>query len=176
MNYLLNIDQIINTTVPHLRTNWLTKFFFLFTNFGSTKIVVALVLLTSLYLFIRKHQYDLLTLWITVVGSEGTTWMLKKITDRPRPLDALYLEDSASFPSGHATAAVAFYGFICYLLVKNMTKTWQKYLTITLTAIFALALGFSRLYLGVHYLSDVVAGYLIGGIGLWVVINYKRKT
>lgn len=175
MDYILSIDKTLNILIPQLSTPEIQKFFFWFTNFGSTKVVIALVLLLSLYLISKKRKSDLLALWVAIAGSEGTTWLLKIIINRPRPTGASYLEHSASFPSGHATAAVAFYGLVCYLIVKNLTKNWQKGIAIILTIVFALTLGFSRLYLGVHYLSDVIAGYIIGGIGLGVAIYLHRK-
>jgi len=96
--------------------------------------------------------------------------MLGKIAfHRPRPKLAIYIEHSFSFPSGHATIAVAFYGFLTYILIRNF-KQWKTKVNIFFIGItLILLLGFSRLYLGVHYVSDVWGGYLIGT--LWLIIS-----
>ena len=86
----------------------------------------------------------------------------------------MYLEKSFSFPSGHATIAVAFYGFIIYFLIKNV-KSWNRKINIFFTGfILIILIGFSRLYLGVHFVSDVWAGYLIGAIWLIIGIGFTE--
>ena len=76
---------------------------------------------------------------------------------------------SFSFPSGHATAAVAFYGVVFYLLIRNAKRLKSKFALLTTGFVFILIIGFSRMYLGEHYLSDVVGGYLLGF--LWLLFS-----
>ncbi|WP_267927506.1 LssY C-terminal domain-containing protein [Desulfolithobacter dissulfuricans] len=88
---------------------------------------------------------------------------------RPRPDEAVLLESSYFFPSGHATMAVAFYGFLGYLLIRS-AKQWKIRVNLFfLTCIPILLIGLSRIVLGVHYLSDVWSGYLVGT--LWLIIG-----
>jgi len=88
---------------------------------------------------------------------------------RPRPLNAFYIEDSFSFPSGHAAVAVAFYGFCAYILFR-LCEQWKWKANAMMIGVSMIAfIGFSRLYLGVHYLSDVWGGYLIGA--LWLLFG-----
>jgi undecaprenyl-diphosphatase len=117
-------------------------------------------------------------LLLTIITSEASTFLLKIIANRPRPTIAVYLEDSPSFPSGHATIAVAFYGFLTYLLLRRAKSKKQRAAIVSFAALMIATIGFSRLYLGVHYLSDVVAGYFIGAIclAIWVSLANKLKN
>jgi len=87
----------------------------------------------------------------------------------PEGLVPVYVETSYSFPSGHATIAVAFYGFLIYVVWRN-TKSWTYKINLLFAGLVIIAaIGFSRLYLGVHFLSDVLSGYLLGL--LWLIIS-----
>jgi undecaprenyl-diphosphatase len=98
----------------------------------------------------------------------------KIILHRSRPDTALYIENTFSFPSGHATIAMSFYGFLTYLLIRNFSK-WKRKTNIFFSGFAIIILiGFSRLYLGVHYLSDVLGGYLSGAIWLIIAISLSE--
>ena len=99
--------------------------------------------------------------------------MLKNLISRARPDLLAYPATGFAFPSGHATRAVAFYGFLLFILWPRLTSMWKK-IALIITALIILGIGFSRLYLGVHYLSDVVAGYLIGAFFVWLGIKISR--
>ncbi|MFT7053819.1 MAG: hypothetical protein ACJAU1_001376, partial [Psychromonas sp.] len=102
------------------------------------------------------------------------TYLGKLAFHRPRPELAVYMEASFSFPSGHATIAVAFYGFFGYLLIR-FTQSWsQKVNILFATIIIIIAIGFSRIYLGVHYISDVWSGYLVGTMWLIIAITFSE--
>jgi len=92
---------------------------------------------------------------------------------------AAFLEKTFSFPSGHSTIAVSFYGFITYVLWRNAKTRLYKIIILTTGIILMAAIGFSRLYLGVHFLSDVIAGYLLGifwvTIGIGVLQFLKKR-
>jgi len=110
-----------------------------------------------------------LPLLLTIAGAEIFTAISKIVFHRPRPELAIYLEHSFSFPSGHATIAVAFYGFLIYMLTRHFAK-WKTRVNVFFAGlIIILLIGFSRLYLGVHYVSDVWGGYLVGA--LWLIIG-----
>jgi len=107
-----------------------------------------------------------------VAGSETFSFLGKLAFHRPRPELAMYIEHSFSFPSGHATIAVAFYGFAGYLLMR-FAPGWKRKVNILFATIFIImAIGFSRIYLGVHYISDVWSGYLVGAIWLIIAISF----
>jgi membrane-associated phospholipid phosphatase len=93
---------------------------------------------------------------------------LKQVINRARP-DAEHLVSVAtlSYPSGHAMSAIAFYGFLIYLFYNFKLNVWVKTLTILILGLLILAIGISRIYLGVHYPSDIAGGYIAGFI--WVI-------
>lgn len=112
-------------------------------------------------------------MWVSVLGSELLAFLAKFIIQRPRPADLIpvYIEKSYSFPSAHATIAVAFYGFLTIFLWKN-SRNWKSkinYFFWGITIIFLI--GLSRVYLGVHYFGDVMGGYLLGL--LWLIIAFS---
>lgn len=150
-------------------TEILNKVFLSITMLGEAEFVIILALIISLLLWHWRKKLQIITMWVVIIGSEAVTYTIKVLVNRPRPENALVLEQSASFPSGHATIAVAFYGFLTYLLLREIKK--YRTLALAIGIIIILALGYSRLYLRVHYLSDVLVGYLIGAI--WLAIGIK---
>ena len=96
--------------------------------------------------------------------------LLKQLFQRKRPLSPLLkAARGLSFPSGHAIMAVTFYGLLIYIVQHNIDINWLKYLVIFLLVVLVLLIGFSRIYLRVHYASDVLGGFIIGL--LWLMIS-----
>jgi membrane-associated phospholipid phosphatase len=132
-----------------------------------SQIHAALAILTTLALVIlllaRRWLWALLLLLATGVA-ELFMAVLKLLVARPRPPleDARIVEAGFSFPSGHATAAATFYGTLAYLLIRCMSPDWLKALIGVTAALIVLAVGVSRIYLGVHYPTDVIGGWIIG--------------
>ena len=123
----------------------------------------------AVVLWLWNHRHDAAALMVTLAGSQVFTQLGKLAFHRPRPKLPVFAEHSFSFPSGHATVAMAFYGFLAYILVHQAAK-WQTKVNYFFAAtVTVLLIGVSRLYLGVHYLSDVWSGYLVGA--LWLVIG-----
>lgn len=142
---------------------------------GDSVVIIGATMLSGLFLYVfKKRKAAALGLIAAVVGAGGTNVIMKMIVGRARPsgLIPAVVETSSSFPSTHATLAVAFYGFIAYLFCKRYPK--YTALITTLATLLMLAIGFSRLYLGVHFPSDVLAGYVLGG--LWLFIGVKIVT
>ncbi len=103
--------------------------------------------------------------------------LLKNILQRPRPIEYRIIEDTGySFPSGHSMISMAFYGFIIYLIYKNIKNKYLKWTLIIVLGILITAIGISRIYLGVHYTSDVVAGFLIAIAYLIIFTNAIKET
>lgn len=147
----------------------LMKFFSWITLLGKWQIVVSSALVFSLILWLWHKRIYILLLWLTLIGSELFVMLGKLALHRARPEVALYVENSFSFPSGHATVAVAFYGFVSYVLFRQI-KDWKYKANILFVCLLVIStIGLSRLYLGEHFLSDVWAGYLLGT--LWLLIG-----
>ena len=103
--------------------------------------------------------------------------LLKNILQRPRPIEYRIIEDTGySFPSGHSMISMAFYGFIIYLIYKNIKNKYLKWTLIIVLGILITAKGISRIYLGVHYTSDVVDGFLIAIAYLIIFTNAIKET
>lgn len=134
-------------------------------------VLAATLLLTVILWWQHRHTY-VATLWITLLGSEGMTTLGKLLFHRPRPSGFLPVlaEDSYSFPSGHATSAVVLFGFLAYLIMREH-RSWNVRVSALFAALMAiLFVDVSRLYLGVHYLSDVLAGNILAfGILLFAI-------
>lgn len=147
----------------------LVKIFTWITVLGKWQIVMSSAIALSFILWLWKQKVYLFPLWVTIAGSGLLNFLGKLAFHRQRPDVALYIEDTFSFPSGHATIAVAFYGFIVYILFRQIRKWKYKINALFFGIILILAIGLSRLYLGVHFLSDVWGGYLLGA--LWLLIG-----
>lgn len=171
---LMAADQRIANLLMIFRNAQLTRFFLYITLLGKWQVVLIFVIAALGILWWRRKSVYIAPLLFTIAGSETFVWLLKNIFQRARPTTAVYPEHSFSFPSGHAAIALAFYGFLTYILVRQ-TKHWAARVTLFLAGIIIILLiGFSRLYLGVHYLSDVWGGYLIGA--LWLIVGISIST
>lgn len=177
---LLTSDPIVaaDVRIAHLlavfRMPGPTTVFLWITLLGKWQVIVVSILSATTLLWLWKKRRYILPLLIAVAGSQLFTQFGKLIFHRPRPQTALYVEHSFSFPSGHATIAVAFYGFLTYFLIRE-TKKWGTKVNLFCAGMgIILLIGFSRLYLGVHYLSDVWGGYLVGLLWLIVAIGVSE--
>lgn len=162
------------------RNPFLLGFFGWITFFGNA-VVVAGLTATALMALLSSKAYRVYAFGLAaaVAGAVTTGYVLKMLMARARPggLIPAAIETSFSFPSGHATASLALFGFMTYLLCK-MFPARKSFLLIA-SAILIGSVGFSRLYLGVHFPSDVLAGYLVGGLwllgGIEIVRHLRRK-
>ena len=99
---------------------------------------------------------------LNLVISASTNFVLKQIIQRPRPVGHRLIDEKGySLPSGHSMVSMAFYGFLIYLIYKNIKNKYVKYISIALLSILIVSIGISRIYLGVHYTSDVISGFLV---------------
>ena len=162
-------DQAITDFVISYRQPLLTKYFIFITNVGDFYgylIVVAISTIIAITVF-KQWKPVLQTIFVLVVASLSNV-MLKRFIDRARPgIEHLVSVETLSYPSGHAMSAMAFYGFIIYLFARFKINKYLKTAIIVLLIFIILSIGISRIYLGVHYPSDVAGGYIAGFI--WVV-------
>lgn len=138
-----------------------------------TMAVLAVVVAVALA---RRRRWIVLDGWIAAfVGGALLDWALKSVIHRPRPAGAsafLHGMWSFSFPSGHAMGSLIGYGMLAYLLVGSVARSRRARVAVVVaTVVLVLAIGWSRLYLGVHYFSDVVAGYAAGMVWLAVCLS-----
>jgi len=167
----MSIDLSLVNLLYVWRDPLLVKIFFGITMLGKWYVAMVIVLAVAIIFYVKNHKKYIIPFFISVGGSFITGWLGKIIWQRPRPLEmAVYTEHSWSFPSGHAILAVSLYGFLFYFFWKNLKKQPHKVAALFFCLLIIIAVGFSRLYLGVHYLSDVLAGYLVGMVWLGISI------
>jgi len=170
---LVRFDWVLDDYLHSHATPPLTTFFLIVTAFGSLEAMVILGVVVAAFLA-RGRRWTLLGTWLAAVaGSAVLDWLLKGLFQRPRPHFAhpLLVETSYSFPSGHAMESFVAYGMLAYLAVLAL-KTWEaRVAAVCGAALLVVLIGFSRMYLGVHYFSDVIAGYAAGGVWLSALIT-----
>jgi len=177
-NLILTSDITINHGLNLLRSHYYTKIFLAVTALGGSSVIIGLLILASLLFWLFNKKTFIAPLLISVAGANLVSNLSKLVFQRPRPLNPVYFETTFSFPSGHATAAMACYGFLIYFCLKNIKQPLNRAILMAGGLFLIFVIGFSRLYLGIHYLSDVIAGYLLGGFWLTlgiILAEYSLK-
>ena len=147
-----------NFVKTYLIKEQVTPIMKLITFFGGATCLIGLTLV--LFITIKNKKIGLL-IGINLVTITILNQIFKFILQRPRPTENRIInENGYSFPSGHSMISMAFYGFLIYLIYKYVKNKKLKYISITLISILIIFIGISRIYLGVHYTSDVLAGFL----------------
>lgn len=156
------------------------------TSLGATLVMAMVLFVASVLLWISHHRYSVLLLWVSLVGATALNSLLKSVFDRPRPsLVPWGVEHAAasSFPSGHSMSAMAFYASLAYLVARLGSTRLLRGLTFGVFALVVVLIGLSRVYLGVHYPSDVLAGFLSGfawacfcALGIEALRYYRRRN
>lgn len=163
-------DRYVREFVDSLKTPTLDSIFSFITDLGSVSFITlsSIVLAIFLYFNYKKRKWRIFYFSIAMIGISLLTKALKLLFERERPnILEQYDGTGFSFPSGHSTGPMVFYGFIIYLLIRSRgLKPFVKWTIAAPLALLILLIGFSRIYLGVHYASDVIAGHLLGLIWL----------
>ncbi|GAA0380031.1 phosphatase PAP2 family protein [Paenibacillus motobuensis] len=177
-----HFDNTIISWVQGQESDSLTKIMKVFTWIGSQLPVIVILLVTLIFLyFVLHHRSELVFLIIIVTGSALLNILLKQLFRRDRPsLHRLIEETGFSFPSGHSMAAFSLYGAIVFLVWKHIPYILGRIAVIVVGACLILMIGVSRIYLGVHYPSDVLGGYLISACWLtasiWLYQGYLEAA
>lgn len=164
IQYLTGLDaRVLEYLFAH-RDITTTLSFIGITELGSTVFVCGVALCIGLLLALRHKVVYAVALAVSVLGAGATALVIKEVVHRARPVRAYqaYAETGFSFPSGHATLAAAFYGFLIYLVWRMMPPGLARTAAVCILGLLIAVVAFSRLYLGVHYLSDVLGGLLLG--------------
>ncbi|GAA0234705.1 phosphatase PAP2 family protein [Metaclostridioides mangenotii] len=167
-------DQVLRLSI----TDFNTSFFKIITSFGSIGLIVMVTAVVSGVLWLSKEKNAAIWLSGTVMVCGGAIpYLFKLIFRRERPMFKLIPETGFSFPSGHASSSTVLYGALIVLALLFIKKTWKKYLTVSLAAVLVMMIICSRVYLGVHYPSDVIGGLLLGSgqvlIATGIYLSYQ---
>lgn len=158
-NSIFVFDNFCYDQLSLLISDKMTFFVKMITSFGSAFALVGIALL--IMLFFKNKRYGILV-GINLIVVFLFNLLLKFIFARPRPIDINLIEESGySFPSGHAMVSTAFYGFLIYLILKSKLSKLTKIIYSVLLTILIVFICITRVYLGVHYASDVLGGFLI---------------
>ena len=162
--------NVFNYLQSHVseRNNDIMEFF---TFLGTHNFLIpAKLSLITYFLFIKKHKWYSIKIPAIALSSLGLMFLLKGLFDRDRPsIPLLFHAKGLSFPSGHALMSVTFYGLFVYIIFKGVKNPILKWTLISLLICLIIIIGMSRVYLRVHYATDVIAGYCIGF--LWLVFT-----
>jgi undecaprenyl-diphosphatase len=157
-------DEAVLGVLARHRVPWLQSLMLDVTLLGATSVVVGIAVVAALFLALTRHRDSAALLVASTVGAQLLNDVLKRAFDRPRPhvFDWGTQVATTSFPSGHAMSAAAVYATVAYLAARRAAPRAVRVLTYAAVTLVILAVAFSRLYLGVHYPTDVAAGLVVG--------------
>ncbi|HEV3401423.1 MAG TPA: phosphatase PAP2 family protein, partial [Acidimicrobiales bacterium] len=170
---LSGLDEPATRYVTDHREPWLTTLFRGVTFLGDLVILIALVVIVGLWVWRRSKSWaPFLILSATLAGAVALYTVVRPLVGRPRPEMGALVMDAAgfAFPSGHATQAMAVYGLLAVLVSRHAGSWTQAVAVWTAAAVVVVLVGFSRLYLGVNWITDVVGGYALGALWLVAVV------
>lgn len=168
----LVLDEALIHHVSTLEHPFLTAMLIALSYIGSTTpvVVISIVLLIVLYQCTKKKR-DIIFFTVVSLCSVSLNVLLKSYFERERPTIITMIEETGfSYPSAHAMAAFTLYGAVTFLFWRHLKKRKSRRLLLGAASCMILLMGFSRIYLGVHYPSDVIGGYLVSGTLLTISI------
>ncbi len=167
--YLMNFDTQVSDYVQGYRTDTLTTYFTVVTDLGDvTGYIIVFSLCTILFHFIFKSWKYVAQLGLVMILALSSNIFLKQLINRARPaVEHLVTVKTLSYPSGHAMISMAFYGLLIYLVYQFKIRLLFKIVLISILLFLIVSIGLSRIYLGVHFPSDVLGGFIAGFI--WVI-------
>lgn len=156
-------DAVMQWAAAH-RVPWIERVFIEITALGTGTVVISIVGVSAMFLWLTRHRYSSALLLASTCGGLIVNNVLKLIFMRERPqfFEWVAHASSSSFPSGHAMSAAIVYGTVGYLAARLQRRRWARWLTLGVAFVLIVLICASRVYLGVHYPSDVVAGLVLG--------------
>lgn len=176
MSFINTIDENVYSLIIKLMSKNMTSMMMFISYLGSA---ITLITLAIAFILLLKNRKNSAHIALNLVLVFLLNRILKVIIARPRPsVLRLVVEDGYSFPSGHSMVSMGFYGFLIYLVCINIKNKKAKYPLVIFLSLLILSIGISRVYLGVHYFTDVLGGFIIAIIYLLIFIKYiyKRKA
>ncbi len=170
INYITEIDRFgYNIFVDSLRNDNLTNVMKVLTNFGGAAVLISIIFITYILIKNKKDAlYGMINIGLALMIND----FLKFIIARPRPSGYnIITESNYSMPSSHAMISTAVYGYLIYLIYKRVHNKVLKYFLISLLSLIIIIVCISRVYLGVHYLTDVIEGILLAVAYLIIYIR-----
>lgn len=167
-------DSMIYSFVSKYITSTTTAILKFITNLGSAFIVISVAI--CMLIFIKNKKYGIYASMNFIIIA-AINQALKYVIQRPRPTEFRIIDESGySFPSGHSMVSMAFYGLLIYFAYKKIQNKYLKWTVCVGLAILILLIGLSRIYLGVHYASDVIGGFCFSIAYLILFIKLMNKN
>jgi len=166
---LFYLDFRIQELVEGIISPEITRFMVDMTNLGGVYLTVITAGVVTLYLLYRKNWWELFTLFLVAGVGEIILILLKLFFQRPRPMPQMVAAHGYSFPSNHAFSAMIVYGFLIYIAWKSIKVGAVKFIISSISMLLIILIGISRIYLNVHWLTDVLGGYAAGFA--WLVFS-----
>lgn len=168
---MANLDILVNTYFfTNTQEYWLL-FFNIVTNILSPELIIFFILLIIIYFLYKKNWAHATIAILSIGGGIGLSILIKDIVMRLRPANSFIIENGYSFPSNHAVAVTIFFILLIYFFARDIKSDMRRRLFTGLAVLLILLVAFSRVYLGVHWLSDVVAGMTLGMIWTFFLIG-----
>jgi len=174
INTIYDIDYFFVDLFNKVINIHITKILIFITHLGDWYLPVFIIILFIIFV---KNKYQSLFMILNYLCSFIFTFIIKILISRPRPLNPLIdIPDKFSFPSGHTVTSIAFYIFLYFLISKKIKNKFYKNILLIFIILLIILIAFSRLYLKVHYLTDVIGGIIIGIICVSITINIVNKN
>lgn len=170
---IFEFDSIIYNFFVSKRNIYINNFFQFITNFGGTICILIVTLICTI--FIKNKKYKII-IPLNLVVSTLLNFSLKNLFERTRPDNMRLIEETGySFPSGHAMVSTAVYGYLIYIAYKNIKNKKLRNLCCCILSLLIVFIGISRIYVGVHYVSDVIAGTCFSIMYLIVLTHITKE-
>lgn len=181
--FMYKIDVWINAHIICLWQPLLNKTMILVASIGGPEILLVLSLIICAILFYKKRIENALLLLLGMAGGAGLETIIKHLIERARPLNSLIPESGYSLPSGHATLALMFFAFLIFAFKDEIKNKFLRCVFVIACLLATLLIGFSRVYLNVHWASDVIAGFSLGLFWITfliiifkIVLSFRKKS
>jgi undecaprenyl-diphosphatase len=171
-DWVQSYDSTISGFVQSFRTPLLNHWISLYTQIGNTVPYIIISLIVCLILVWKNYKKEALLLVCNIILGNGINHLIKQAVQRHRPELRLIKIDGYSFPSGHSVAAMILFGSLICITFRLFKNQLSRYLLSLVYLILMLCLGLSRIYLNVHFLTDVTAGFLLGLIVIQVTSHF----
>ena len=169
---LILLDQQLSAWIGRNRTPQLTTFFIVVTALGSTAVACVVAAVGGVYLLRRRQLHWFAAITLTIFGGMTLNRLLKLAFQRARPQldDPIRTFAGYSFPSGHTVTATVVYGAVALFLFTQVKSFRSRVIIISCASLLIMLVGFSRIYLGAHYLTDVLAA-IAEGVA-WISLSF----
>lgn len=175
-SHLVEVDTFLNVWSTSIQTGNLTIVAVTISNLFDTYIVIAISLLIGTYLVVKNYKRYSILLLCAVSGEVLIVTSIKLLVASPRPISVILSQTGYSFPSGHVTGSVVFFGLLTYFMWQTWKSPQAKVASSSVFLTVICIVGFDRIYLNVHWLSDVIGAYLLGVFWLTLVLLIFRHV